>query len=118
VSAAVAWTLPSPTAARSIGTAQFKCSAIQVSNAALDRLVGIYLLTDGRAVTIRRQGASLLAQMTGTPEGEVFAESPQSFCRPDIDVHLQFETAVSGPASAVTVELFGSQMRAVRTERH
>ncbi|HXQ17555.1 MAG TPA: alpha/beta hydrolase-fold protein [Caulobacteraceae bacterium] len=118
VSAAFAWMLPSPPGARSVGTAQVKCAAIQVSNAALDRLVGVYLLSDGRAVTIRRQGASLLAQMTGSPEGEVFPETPQSFCRPDVDVHLRFETAATGAASAVTVDLFGSQMRAVRTERH
>ena len=117
VPAAFAWMLPSPPGARQMGTAQVKCSAIQVSNAALDRLVGVYLLSDGRAVTIRRQGASLLAQMTGSPEGEVFAETPQTFCRPDVDVHLQFEMAASGPATAVTVNLFGSPMRAVRRDR-
>jgi pimeloyl-ACP methyl ester carboxylesterase len=109
VPAAFAWILPT-----GAGAPPVQPHAIAVNPEQLDRLVGVYALADGRAVTVTRQGAKLIAGMTGYPGGEVLAETPTRFFAPGLDVQMIFEAGASGAASAVVVRINGAEMRAVR----
>ena len=111
VPAAFAWILP-PGAPPSGPPAERK--AIAVAPEALEHLVGLYALPDGRRVTITRKEAKLFAELTGLPGGEVLAETPRRFFVRGFDVLLTFEGPANGPPSAVVVHINGAAMRAVR----
>lgn len=110
VPAAFAWVLPPPAA---IGAH----TAITIPPEALERLVGVYGLGDGRTVTISLRQSKLYALLTGSPEGEFQAETPLKFfttAMPGFDITLTFEAAASGPASALVFAVNGVKTRAVR----
>ncbi|HXQ45989.1 MAG TPA: alpha/beta hydrolase-fold protein, partial [Caulobacteraceae bacterium] len=90
VPTAFAWILPPPGAR----------TAIAVAPEALETLVGVYAMADGRKVTITRKGASLFAQMTGMPgQTPLLAETPRRFFVPGgFDVLMTFEGEPGGPA--------------------
>lgn len=106
--AGLAWTLPSSASGR-VPTA--------VPIAALEPLVGVYALADGRRATITRKGPVLVAELTGMPgQAELLAESPRSFFVPGgFDVVIRFEGPAGEPAQALVVQMAGSELRAVRT---
>jgi pimeloyl-ACP methyl ester carboxylesterase len=110
VLAAFAWVLPTGAA----GPPPQR-TAIAVTPEQLDRLVGVYALGDGRVVTVTRNGAELLAGMTGYPGGQVLAETPTRFFAPGLDVQMIFETGPGGKATAVVVRINGAELRAVRS---
>jgi predicted alpha/beta superfamily hydrolase len=110
VPAAFAWVLPA-----SAGAPPAQHKAIAVSEADLDRLVGVYALGAGRVVTVTRKGAALYAGMTGYPGGQVLAEAPDRFFVPGLDVEMNFEVGSAGRADAVVVRINGAEMRAVRS---
>lgn len=111
VPAAFVWILPPPAAPL------VKHTAIVVAPEALERLAGVYALVDGRTVTVTCRQAKLFAELTGSPGGEVLAESPQRFFAaplPGFDVMVTFEAGASGRPSALVLSINGVEMRAVR----
>lgn len=91
------------------------CTPISLPGETLDRLAGVYLLADGRAVTIRRQGASLVIGMQGYPEGQMLPETERRFCSAqEMDINMTFVGGEGGPPSAVDVSSFGVSFHAVR----
>jgi len=109
VPASFAWILPLAPAA-----APVQRNAIDVTPEALERLVGVYTLDDGRVITVTRKAAMLFAGMTGYPGGQVLAETPTIFFAPGLDVQMTFEIGATGPANAVVVHINGATIRAVR----
>jgi predicted alpha/beta superfamily hydrolase len=106
VPTALAWMLPPPG----------EHTAIAVSPEALENLVGVYTMPDGRLVTITRKQATLFAQLTGMPgQTELLAETPRQFFVPGgFDVLMTFEGEAGGLAKAVDVRFNGAETRAVR----
>jgi predicted alpha/beta superfamily hydrolase len=112
VPAALAWVLPPGGATP--GAPPSARKPIDVAPEALERLVGVYAIADGRLITVTRKNATLFAGMTGYPGGQVLAETPQRFFAPGFDVVMTFEVGASGPATAVVVRINGAEIRAVR----
>jgi beta-lactamase regulating signal transducer with metallopeptidase domain len=81
--------------------------AIQLPAQTLDRYTGTYQVGETFLFTVRREGDKLLAQLTGQPEAEIFAESEARFFYKVVDAQLDFVTDGSGPASAVTLHQNG-----------
>jgi predicted alpha/beta superfamily hydrolase len=110
VPASFVWILPPPIAG------PFQRTAIKMAAADLERFVGVYAIADGRTVTIRRNDAQLFAGLTGSPEGEILAETPQRFFAPvaGYDISLTFEGAAPGPSPALVFSINGTETRAVR----
>jgi CubicO group peptidase (beta-lactamase class C family) len=68
---------------------------VEVDEATLDRYVGKYAY--GPAVlTVRRDGSRLLAQMTGQPEFELFARTPETFYWKVVVAEIKFVIGDSG----------------------
>jgi pimeloyl-ACP methyl ester carboxylesterase len=107
VPAAFAWVLPPAGAGR---------TAVTVAQEDLEPLVGDYQLSDGRIVTIRRDGAKLFARVTGLPgESELLAEAPRRFFLPGgFDVQYSFEGPERSQATSLVVRVNGTESRAVR----
>jgi hypothetical protein len=112
VPASFTWLLPPPAAT------QTQHTAINVVAAALERLVGVYVIADGRVVTIRRVDAHLYAGLTGSPEGEILAESPRRFFAPvaGYDILLTFDGAATEKSSALVFSVNGVETRAIRRD--
>ena len=104
--AAFAWMLPPST-----GVAR---KAISLPAAALERLAGVYVLPDGRTITVTTREGKLFATLTGMPGGEVLAETPLTFFVQGYDVLLTFEAGEQGPARALVLHINGADARAVR----
>jgi predicted alpha/beta superfamily hydrolase len=115
VPAAFAWILP--VGAGASGAQPVAHVAIAVAPEALERLVGVYAIGDGRLVTVTRKDAMLFAGMTGYPGGRVMPETPERFFVPGFDVLMTFVVGALGPASAVVVRINGAEIRAVRQGR-
>lgn len=107
--AGLAWTIPSNAGGR-VPTA--------ISTADMDKLVGAYLMPDGRRTTIERRGDALFAQLTGLPgETMLMAETPRRFFVPGgYDVLLVFDGDASRRAGALLIQMGGQEMRAVRAD--
>jgi predicted alpha/beta superfamily hydrolase len=107
VQAALAWLLPPPGADR---------TATTVSNAALQRIAGVYQLVDGRVVTVTLRAAKAFVQVTGLPgESELLAETEQRFfLTGGYNVLMTFQGAKDAPASSVVISMNGTDLRASR----
>ena len=103
----ISWMLPPAGAGR---------ASVAVRPEALDQVVGSYQLPDNRIVTIRREGATLFARVTGLPgETELLAESSRRFFLPGgFDVLYTFEGAADSQATALRVRVNGTESRATR----
>lgn len=103
--AAFEWLLP-PAAKR---------IAVTVPAAALDRVVGEYVVTDGRIVRITRRDDKLNIAITGIPgQTELKAETSERFFIEGVDVTVVFEGVPVQPASGLTFSIGGSQTHATR----
>jgi pimeloyl-ACP methyl ester carboxylesterase len=112
VPASFTWLLPPPAATPT------QRVAINVAASALERLVGVYAIADGRTVTIRRTDSHLYAGLTGSPEGEILPESSRRFFAPvaGYDILLTFEGAAREKSSALVFSVNGVETRAVRRD--
>jgi hypothetical protein len=81
--------------------------AIKLPAATLDRYVGQYQVGQQFLFKVRRDGDRLLAQLTGQPEAEIFAESDTKFFYKVVNAQLEFVTDGSNPATAVTLHQNG-----------
>jgi predicted alpha/beta superfamily hydrolase len=89
--------------------------AVTVPAAALDRVVGEYVVTDGRIVGIMRKDGKLNIRITGVPgQTELKAETSERFFIEGVDVTVVFEGAPDRPASGLTFSIGGSQTHATR----
>jgi predicted alpha/beta superfamily hydrolase len=105
VPAAYEWLLP-PTAQR---------IAVTLPRAAMDRLVGDYLVADGRVVGITFKDAKLHIQISGVPgQTELKAETTERFFIPGVDVTVVFEGEPTKVASGLMFSIGGTQTHAVR----
>jgi hypothetical protein len=91
-------------------------TSVAVAPEDLEPLVGDYQLSDGRIVTIRRDGAKLFARVTGMPgETELLAETPRRFFLPGgFDVLYSFEGPERSQATALVARVNGTESRATR----
>jgi len=107
IQAAFPWLVPPPGGER---------RAMTLSPEALQRVVGVYELADGRVVTVTLKQARAFVQVTGLPgESELFAESAQRFFLPGgYNVLMTFEGAMDAPASSLIVSMNGAELRASR----
>jgi predicted alpha/beta superfamily hydrolase len=112
VPASFSWILPPPAAAHTQHT------AINVAASALEHLVGVYAIADGRTVTVRRTDSHLYAGLSGSPEGEILPESPRRFFAPvaGYDILLTFEGAEAEKSRALVFSVNGVETRAIRRD--
>lgn len=89
-------------------------TAVAVSSAVLDGLVGRFQLAPAVVVSVTRKGDSLFVQLTGQPEFEMFPESHTRFFLKVVDAQITFETDASGQATAAILHQMGRNQRAPR----
>jgi serine-type D-Ala-D-Ala carboxypeptidase/endopeptidase len=89
---------------------------VSVEDAVFDRYVGKYQLAPSAIFTIRRDGRRFLAQLTGQPEVQIFAESERKFFLKVVEAQLTFETDAQNKAIAVVLHQNGIDQRAPRIE--
>ncbi len=87
---------------------------IAVDPAVLDGYVGRYQLTPEIVITITREQAKLMAQLTGQPPFEVFASGERDFFYKVVNAQLTFEVDAQGRAIAVVLHQNGRSPRAPR----
>jgi predicted alpha/beta superfamily hydrolase len=108
VTNAFGWLLPAdpPAIAR---------TAVSVSEEMLERLVGVYELTDGRTITITRSGTQMFSQVsTSTRKAPLLAESSSKFFVSGFDYVVTFEEADNGVATGLIFRLNGAEVKATR----
>jgi CubicO group peptidase (beta-lactamase class C family) len=82
---------------------------ITLTPAQLDHVVGTYELAPGLRLAVRREGAGLVAQVTGQGALPIFAESPLAFFWKAVDAQIRFvETG-----GAVTGAVFSQAGRTI-----
>ncbi len=68
-------------------------SDVPVDSRELTAHAGVYELAPGFSLTVSREGARLLAQVTGQPKLKLFPESPTKFFAKEIDIQIEFVVA-------------------------
>jgi len=86
---------------------------VTLTEAQLDHVAGTYQLTPDIRIAVRRDGARLMAQLTGQPPFQIFPESPLSFFWKVVDAHIRF-TEEDG---AVTGAIFSQSGRTVPIDK-
>jgi CubicO group peptidase (beta-lactamase class C family) len=81
----------------------------------LDRCVGVYELEPGTTLTVRRDGAKLLAEITGQPALRIWPETEALFHWRIVPADLRFDLPESGPATGLTILQDGTATPAPRT---
>jgi hypothetical protein len=89
---------------------------IAVDPKVLDNYVGFYELAPKFVLTVTRQGNQLLAQATGQPRVELFAESDREFFYKAVDAQITFQTDDQGRATGLILHQNGDHP-AKRVER-
>jgi CubicO group peptidase (beta-lactamase class C family) len=88
----------------------------KVGPAVFDRLVGRYQFAPAVLLTISRDGERFLAQLTGQPANEIFAESEKEYFLKVVDAQLSFEVDAQNRPIAVVLHQNGRDQRAPRIE--
>jgi predicted exporter len=89
---------------------------ITLPPAAFDRYVGRYQLAPAVFIIVTRDSARFMAQLTGQPAFEIFAETEKDFFYKIVDAQLTFETDAAGKTAAVVLHQNGIDQRAPRIE--
>jgi hypothetical protein len=89
---------------------------VTVDPAVFDRYVGRYQFAPAAILTVTRDGARFLAQLTGQPAIEIFAESEKKFFYKVVDAQLTFEVDAQNKPLAVVLHQNGIDQRAQRIE--
>ena len=83
----------------------------------LERYTGDYLMQPGFVISISRDGTRLLAQATGQPQLELFAQTQTRFFLREVAAQIEFHCGrSSGPAVALTLFQNGQEVRGARME--
>ena len=79
-----------------------------------DRYVGRYQLAPAVIITISREGTRFLAQLTGQPAFDIYAEDEKNFFLKVVDAQLTFTRTAEGTVDAVVLHQGGADQRAAR----
>ena len=90
-------------------------TAIALTPAKFDRLVGEYQLAPGFVLAISRDENRFFAQATGQGKNEIFAESERQFFLKVIDAQLVFAMDEAGNATQLTLLQGGREMPGKKT---
>jgi serine-type D-Ala-D-Ala carboxypeptidase/endopeptidase len=82
-------------------------TAIAVGEDVLERCVGRYGLAPQRVLTVRREGARLLAQITAQRESEIHAETEATFFWKTVDAKVTFEPDADGRTARAVIRQGG-----------
>jgi hypothetical protein len=77
-------------------TGQQERKAITLDSTVLDKYVGQYQITPERIMTVTNENGKLMAQLTGQPKVEIFAESETKFFLKVIDAQITFVKDAEG----------------------
>jgi len=72
-----------------------------------DGYTGVYELVPGLVLNITREGDHLMAQLTGQPKVELFAEGEKDYFVKVVDVQITFVTGADGRATSIVVHRNG-----------
>jgi serine-type D-Ala-D-Ala carboxypeptidase/endopeptidase len=89
---------------------------ITVDAKLFDGYVGRYALAPNFILTITREGDRLLAQATGQPKFELFAEGAREYFLKVVDAQVTFETDAQGQATGLVLYQNGVNLQAKRIE--
>ncbi len=89
-------------------------AAITLPPDTLQRFVGEYPLAPNFVITVTRVSDRLMAQATGQPAFELFAESPTKFFLKVVDAQVEFETDAAGEITGLVLVQGGLRQRAPR----
>ncbi len=92
-------------------------TAISLSPAELEPLVGEYQLAPGAILSVTRDSDQLYIQLTGQSRFPVYPETGSRFFLRVVDAVLEFERDASGEVTAVVLHQNGRDVRGVRTEK-
>jgi CubicO group peptidase (beta-lactamase class C family) len=91
-------------------------TTIAVDTAAMAQLVGTYRLSNDFAITISRNGGSLMAQATGQPKLALLPIAPDRWAVRGVEATLEFERR-DGRVVALVLVQGGARQRGVRDAR-
>jgi len=89
-------------------------AAIAVGEDVLERWVGRYGLAPQRELTVRREDARLLAQITAQREAEIHAETEARFFWKAVDAQVTFELGADGRAARAVIHQNGRDISCER----
>jgi CubicO group peptidase (beta-lactamase class C family) len=81
----------------------------------LDHVAGTYRLSPAAQIAVRRDGNRLMAQLTGQPPFEIFAEGPLSFFWKVVDAQIRFVEA-GGKVTGAMLSQGGHTTEATKVE--
>ena len=82
----------------------------------LDKYVGKYELVPGFIIAIEQKDGRLMAQATGQPQIEIFAESEVRFFYKVVDAQIEFNLDPAGQVESLTLYQGGAEQRAKKVE--
>lgn len=88
-------------------------SPISLTRAQTERYFGIYVLSDGRKVTIGEDEDGMLLEVDGAPPENIHAEAMDRFYIHGVDARITFD-AEPGPSRTMIFYVNGTEARAVR----
>ena len=91
-------------------------TAITLPPDVLDRYVGRYELVPGFVLTLTHEGTSMMAQATGQPKVEVFAESETRFFYKVTDAQVDFEKDATGKVTGLVLHQGGQDIKGRRLD--
>ncbi|HET8674685.1 MAG TPA: serine hydrolase, partial [Blastocatellia bacterium] len=86
--------------------------AIKIDPAIFDAYVGEYQLTPALVLTVSREGDKFMAQATGQPKVEIFAETETKFFLTIIDAQLEFVKGADGKVTHMVFRQEGGVLEA------
>lgn len=89
-------------------------TAVALTPAQLDRVVGDYALSPAFILHVTRVGDEAYVQATGQPRFRLWPSSPDHFFLKEVDAQLVFDLGESGPAKSVTLLQNGASQTAPR----
>jgi CubicO group peptidase (beta-lactamase class C family) len=89
-------------------------TAVALTPAQLDRVVGDYALAPTFILHVTRVGDDAYVQATGQPRFRLWSTSPDHFFLKEVDAQLVFDLGESGPAKSVTLLQNGASQTAAR----
>jgi predicted alpha/beta superfamily hydrolase len=107
VTASFSWALPPPAATPAR-------AALSLPPEALDRVVGVYEVEDGRTVTITRSGAQIFSQVSTGLKAPLLAETPSTFFVRGFDYVVTFESPDGAVPTGLVLRMNGAEVRARR----
>ncbi|HEY7807706.1 MAG TPA: serine hydrolase [Croceibacterium sp.] len=88
---------------------------VALTTSQLDHVAGTYRLSPAAQIVVRRDGERLMAQLTGQPSFEIYAEGPLSFFWKVVDAQIRFVEA-SGKVTGAVLSQGGHTTEATKVE--